>query len=160
MLILSPRSLPPPIAHRAQHAHQPSAPMPRGRSARAHAPAVKSNLYSWESTRRGKLEIRSAPLGWAYFLTIARSSPLLFRLIPLSNSYVRARHLSVTYRDQVCLGSIVSDLWRVADRCSASRARKVQPPSFTAPRRPPFVHPIHTYLATGADLPMVVLLYY
>ena len=33
----------------APHAHTSSAPMPRGRPARARAPAVKSDMYSWDS---------------------------------------------------------------------------------------------------------------
>ena len=108
MLILSPRS---PCTHSPHTTHtQPSAPMPRGRPARAHAPAVKSDLYSWESILRGKLEMGSA-LPWVHFLTILCTSswaippssqslpiflpsPLLIHLVHLNRSdrLLRSRH--------------------------------------------------------------------
>ena len=136
MLILSPRS---PCTHSPHTTHtQPSAPMPRGRPARAHAPAVKSDLYSWESILRGKLEMGSA-LPWVHFLTILCTSswaippssqslpiflpsPLLIHLVHLNRSdrLLRSRHFPL-------LGS--SSKVQPAPCVAASFAPLPQPPA-------------------------------
>ena len=163
MLILSPRS---PCTHSPHTTHtphtntQPSAPMPRGRPARAHAPAVKSDLYSWESISRGKLEMGSAP-PWVHFLTILCTSPwaippstqslpmclpspLLIHLVHLNRSdrLLRSRHFAARLLEQGTACPL---------RCRQFR---------TLPTNPRTLHTTRSYLATGADLPMVVLLYY
>ena len=166
MLILSPRS-----ACTATHHTQPSAPMPRGRPARAHAPAVKSDLYSWESISRGKLEMGSAP-PWVHFLTIlcTVSGPSRLFLSPCryvraarthtSHSYISLIHLThVHVHVTRCASStmdVASSAWLLEQGTTCPLCCRLPHP-ITSPRT---LHMTRSYLATGADLPMVVLLYY
>merc|ERR1711957_65080 len=104
------------------------------------APAVKSDLYSWESTPRGKLEMGSAP-PWVHFLTILCTS---YYAIPLSTNYVCPvfRYLLHLIRRQSSLfydGAYLVNLSRA--RCSFSYAL---PPVLHSHHKPP--HAAHNPL--------------
>ena len=118
--------------------------MPRGRPARAHAPAVKSDLYSWESISRGKLEMGSAP-PWVHFLTIlctiSQGRPA-FSSVP-ADTFAQPALIHLTHTSHAC--ACACDQVRIKHDgrrflCLAPRARYnlplVLPPS-TPYHRPP-----------------------